>query len=121
MHDAAQSAVTALTGSSTETVGQFTYTVPTDTWWWSTSLYRMHGFTTGEIRAHHRVDDTPSTSGDQAGAVELITAEALQRNRYVRDIASWTHSNESTRWSPSARVSGTPTAMSCRSAVTSSM
>ena len=31
MHDPAQSAVTALTGSTTETVGRFTYDVPTDT------------------------------------------------------------------------------------------
>jgi hypothetical protein len=36
MPDPAQAAVTALTGTTTETVGRFTYDVPTDTWWWST-------------------------------------------------------------------------------------
>jgi hypothetical protein len=49
MPDPAQAAVTALTGTTTETVGRFTYDVPTDTWWWSTSLYTVYGFTPGEI------------------------------------------------------------------------
>jgi len=75
MHDPAQSAVTALTGSSTETVGQFTYTVPTDTWWWSTSLYRMHGFTTGEIVPTTALMVAHQHPDDRAGAVELITAK----------------------------------------------
>ena len=74
MHDPAQAAVTALTGCGAETVGRFSYDVPTDTWWWSTSLYTMYGFTPGEIvpstalmTVHHHPDD-------RAGAVELITA-----------------------------------------------
>ena len=49
MPDPAQSAVTALTGATTETVGRFSYEVPTDTWWWSTSLYCIHGFAHGEV------------------------------------------------------------------------
>ena len=64
MPDPAQAAVTALTGSTTETVGRFSYDVPTDTWWWSTSLYTIHGFTPGEIvpttalmAAHQHPDD----------------------------------------------------------------
>jgi hypothetical protein len=74
MHDPAQAAVTALTGCGAETVGRFSYDVPTDTWWWSTSLYTMYGFTPGEIvpstalmTVHHHPDD-------RAGAVDLITA-----------------------------------------------
>jgi hypothetical protein len=74
MPDPAQAAVTALAGSTTETVGQFRYDVPSDSWWWSTSLYTIHGFTPGEIvpttalmAAHQHPDDRP-------GAVELITA-----------------------------------------------
>jgi len=64
MPDPAQAAVTALTGTTTETVGRFTYDVPTDTWWWSTSLYTVYGFTPGEIvpttalmLAHQHPDD----------------------------------------------------------------
>ena len=53
MPDPAQSAVTALTGSTTETVGRFSYDVPTDTWWWSTSLYRHPRVHPGRDRAHH--------------------------------------------------------------------
>ncbi len=74
MPDPAQAAVTALAGSTTETVGEFSYDVPTDTWWWSSTLYTIYGFTPGEIvpttalmAAHHHPDD-------RAGAVELITA-----------------------------------------------
>jgi hypothetical protein len=73
MPDSAQAAITALTGSTTETVGRFSYDVPTDTWWWSTSLYTIHGFTPGEIvptttliRAHQHPED-------RARAVQLIT------------------------------------------------
>ena len=44
MPDPAQAAVTALTGTTTEAVGRFSYDVPTDTWWWSTSLYTVYGF-----------------------------------------------------------------------------
>ena len=74
MPDPAQAAVTALTGSTTEPVGRFSYDVPTDTWWWSTSLYTVHGFTPGEIvpttallLAHQHPDD-------RARTVQLITA-----------------------------------------------
>jgi hypothetical protein len=73
MPDPAQAAVTALAGSTTETVGQFSYDVATDSWWWSTNLYTIHGFAPGEIvpttelmAAHQHPDDRP-------GAVELIT------------------------------------------------
>jgi hypothetical protein len=74
MPDPAQAAVIALTGSTTETVGQFSYTVLTDTWWWSSGLYTVHGFIPGEIvpttelmRAHQHPDD-------RAGAIDLITS-----------------------------------------------
>lgn len=74
MPDPAQSAVTALAGSTTEAVGQFRYDVATDSWWWSTSLYGIHGFSPGEIvpttelmRAHQHPDD-------RAAAIEQVTA-----------------------------------------------
>jgi hypothetical protein len=74
MPDSAQDAVTALVGSTAECVGQFRYDVPTDSWWWSTSLYTIHGFTPGEIvpttalmMAHQHLED-------RAAAIELITA-----------------------------------------------
>jgi hypothetical protein len=64
MPDPAQAAVTALTGTTTEVVGRFSYDVPTQTWWWSTSLYTVYGFAPGEIvpttalmLAHQHPDD----------------------------------------------------------------
>ena len=74
MPDPAQSAVTALTGSTTETVGRFSYDVPTDTWWWSTSLYGLHGFTPGEIVPTTALMMAHQHPEDRAAAVELITA-----------------------------------------------
>jgi len=107
--DPAQAAVTALTGSTTETVGRFSYDVPTDTWRWSASLYSIHGFNHGEIvpttalmMAHQHPDDRP-------GAVELITAavaagkpfrsrhrilDARQRVRTVVTIGEGVHSDD---------------------------
>lgn len=74
MPDPAQSAVTALTGATTETVGRFSYDVPTDTWWWSTSLYGIHGFTPGEIVPTTALMMAHQHPADRAAAVELITA-----------------------------------------------
>ena len=74
MPDPAQAAVTALTGSTTETVGRFSYDVPTDTWWWSTSLYTIHGFTPGEIVPTTALMLAHQHPDDRAGAVQLITA-----------------------------------------------
>ena len=74
MPDPAQAAVTALAGSTTETVGRFSFDVPTDTWWWSTSLYTIHGFTPGEIVPTTALMAAHQHPGDRAGTVELITA-----------------------------------------------
>ena len=63
-----------LTGSTTETVGRFSYDVPTDTWWWSTSLYTIHGFTPGEIVPTTALMMAHQHPDDRAGAIELITA-----------------------------------------------
>lgn len=109
MPDSAQAAVTALTGSTTESVGRFSYDVPTDTWWWSNSLYRIHGFnhseivpTTALIMAHHHPEDRPD-------AVELVTAavnagkpfcsrhrilDARQRVHTVVTIGQGVHSDD---------------------------
>jgi hypothetical protein len=74
MPDPAQSAVTALTGSTTETVGRFSYHVPTDTWWWSSSLYTIHGFDPGEIVPTTALMTAHQHPEDRAGTAELITA-----------------------------------------------
>ena len=74
MSDPAQASVTALTGSTMETVGRFSYDVPTDTWWWSTSLYAIHGFTHGEIMPTTALMMAHQHPEDRADAVELITA-----------------------------------------------
>ena len=80
MPDPAQAAVTALAGSTTETVGRFTYDVPTDTWRWSPSLYTIHGFTPGEIVPTTALMAAHQHPDDRAGAVELITA-AIQAGK----------------------------------------
>ena len=80
MPDPAQAAVTALTGTTTETVGRFSYDVPTDTWWWSPSLYTIHGFTPGEIVPTTALMASHQHPDDRAGAAELITA-AIQAGK----------------------------------------
>lgn len=74
MLDPAQSAVTALTGSTTETVGRFSYDVPTGTWWWSPSLYSIHGFDPGEIVPTTALMTAHQHPDDRAATAELITA-----------------------------------------------
>ena len=73
MPDPAQAAVTALAGSTTETVGRFSYDVPTDTWRWSTSLYTIHGFIPGEIVPTTALMTAHQHPDDRAAAVDLIT------------------------------------------------
>ena len=74
MPDPAQTAVTALTGCTTEPVGRFSYDVPTDTWWWSTSLYTVHGFTPGEIVPTTALMCAHQHPDDRARAVQQIIA-----------------------------------------------
>jgi hypothetical protein len=74
MPDPAQAAVTSLAGSTTEAVGEFSYDVPTDTWWWSSTLYTIHGFTPGEVVPTTALMAAHQHPDDRAGAVELITA-----------------------------------------------
>jgi len=74
MPDPAQSAVTALTGSTTETVGRFSYDVPTDTWWWSTSLYTVYGFAPGEVVPTTALMLAHQHPDDRARAAQLIAA-----------------------------------------------
>jgi hypothetical protein len=82
MPDPAQAAITALAGSTIETVGRFSYDVPTDTWWWCPNLYAMHGFapheivpTTALMAAHQHPDD-------RCGTVDLITAAVTDGNPF---------------------------------------
>jgi len=82
MPDSAQAAMTALTGSTTEAVGQFSYDVPTDTWWWSTSLYTVHGFTPGEIVPTTALMCAHQHPDDRARAVQLITAAVTAGNPF---------------------------------------
>src|SRR6476646_11881754 len=74
MHDPAQEAVAALTGCGAETVGRFSYDVPTDTWWWSTSLYTVHGFTPGEIVPTTALMLAHQHPEDRARAAQLIAS-----------------------------------------------
>ena len=74
MPDPAQAAVTALTGSTTEPVGRFSYDVPTDTWWWSTSLYTVYGFTPGEIVPTAALMLAHQHPDDRSRAVQLIAS-----------------------------------------------
>jgi len=74
MPDPAQAAVTALTGTTTEAVGRFSYDVPTDTWWWSTSLYTVYGFTPGEIVPTTALMLAHQHPDDRARAAQLIAA-----------------------------------------------
>ncbi len=74
MPDPAQAAVTALTGTTTEAVGRFSYDVPTDTWWWSTSLYTVYGFTPGEIVPTTALMLAHQHPEDRCRAAQLIAA-----------------------------------------------
>ena len=74
MPDPAQAAVTALTGTTTEAVGRFSYDVPTDTWWWSTSLYTVYGFTPGEIVPTTALMSAHQHPEDRCRAAQLIAA-----------------------------------------------
>ena len=74
MPDPAQAAVTALTGASTETVGRFSYDIPTDTWWWCPGVYAIHGFNPGEIVPTTALMAAHQHPDDRAGTVDLITA-----------------------------------------------
>ena len=121
MPDPAQAAVTALAGSTTETVGRFSYDVPTDTWWWSTSLYTIHGFTPGEIvpttalmMAHQHPDDRAGsgrTDHRRGHRRETVLLPAPHPGR----PATSPHRGHHRRRGPRR-----PTAASCRSAATSS-
>ena len=114
MPDPAQSAVTALTGSTTETVGRFSYHVPTDTWWWSSSLYTIHGFDPGEIVPTTALMTAHQHPEDRAGTAELITAAIKAGNRSVPGTASSTPIGGCIPWSPSAKASATPPGASYR-------
>ena len=121
MPDPAQAAITALTGSTTETVGRFSYDVPTDTWWWSTSLYTIHGFTPGEIvpttalmMAHQHPDDRAArgpTDHRRGHRRETVLFPAPHPGR----PATSPHRRHHRRRHPRRA-----TARSCRSAATSS-
>lgn len=61
-------AVAAISGSTVEQVGHFSYDAPTETWSWSDEIYLMHGFgphevvpTTALMLAHQHPDDRATT------------------------------------------------------------
>ena len=74
MPDSAEAAVTALAGSTTEIVGRFQYDVTSQKWWWSPSLYTIHGFTPGEIVPTTALMIAHQHPDDQACGVDMITA-----------------------------------------------
>jgi hypothetical protein len=60
----AVTAAAGLVGGSAESVGQYTWCLVTDRWWWSDGTYRIHGFAPGEVvpttellMAHKHPDD----------------------------------------------------------------
>ncbi|MCL1869874.1 MAG: PAS and ANTAR domain-containing protein [Promicromonosporaceae bacterium] len=60
----------ALTAGVAYPTGEFRYEVPTDTWWWSDEVFRMHGFEPGEvvpttpmILAHKHPEDRARVAG----------------------------------------------------------
>lgn len=66
MTDDALDACSAVSAGEPQTVGEFVYTVATDTWSWSDELYQIHGFAPGEVvpttelmMAHKHPDDLP--------------------------------------------------------------
>jgi hypothetical protein len=98
MSDPAEPAITALAGSTTETVGTFRYDLPSETWWWSPSVYAMHGFEPGDIvptsalmTAHQHPDDRAAAGHGLTAAIHAGTpfcsrhriVDARQRVRTV--------------------------------------
>jgi hypothetical protein len=60
--------LSALAVGSAERVGRYVYHVREDRWWWSDSMYRIHGFEPGEVRpstdvvlAHKHPDDAAAS------------------------------------------------------------
>jgi hypothetical protein len=75
MGDAA-TAASGLVGGSAEAVGQYTWSLVTDRWWWSEGMYRIHGFAPGEVvpttellLAHKHPDDV----GDACRALDSLS------------------------------------------------
>jgi ANTAR domain/PAS fold len=67
-------ALAAVSGATTEQVGRFAYDVPTQTWWWSDSIYRMHGFAPGEVVPTTDLMLTHQHAEDRAQALEVVTS-----------------------------------------------
>jgi anti-anti-sigma factor len=64
-------AVAAISGSTVERVGRFSYDAPSDSWTWSDEIYAMHGFgprevvpTTALMLAHQHPNDRATTVAD---------------------------------------------------------
>ena len=49
MSDPSEIARALTAGAASTLLGRFRYDVPTDRWWWSDEVYRMHGFEPGEV------------------------------------------------------------------------
>lgn len=69
--------ITALAMGSAERAGKYLYRVEEDRWWWSDSMYRMHGFEPGEVRpstevllAHKHPDDVSQIRDEFARTLE---------------------------------------------------
>jgi hypothetical protein len=80
--------------------GSFRYTCPTESWWWSDDVYRIHGFEPGDVVpttdllfAHTHPDDLPTLNEVWCSAVngQVSTAFAsyhrvVDARRHVRHV-----------------------------------
>ncbi len=74
MTEDALPALAAVTGATTEQVGRFRYDVSADTWWWSESVYAMHGFEHGEVVPTTELMMVHQHPDDRARSVEVLEA-----------------------------------------------
>jgi len=74
MPDPTEPVITALAGSTTESVGTFRYDLDRGTWWWSPGVYAIHGYEPDEIVPTTELMTAHQHPDDRAGAARLIAA-----------------------------------------------
>lgn len=74
MPDPIEPVITALAGSTTESVGTFRYDLDHGTWWWSPGVYAIHGYEPDEIVPTTELMTAHQHPDDRAGAARLIAA-----------------------------------------------
>jgi len=74
MPDPTEPVITALAGSTTESVGTFCYDLDRGTWWWSPRVYTIYGYEPDEIVPTTELMTAHQHPDDRAGAARLIAA-----------------------------------------------